>query len=89
MFWLSMIFLWIWVLIRVFAGIFRSPDLGSWGKALWTLFVISVPLLGVWPTWSPTAAGSSGTRWTRRRRPTQPGNWRDANLHPDHLHGSP
>jgi hypothetical protein len=47
MFWLSMFFLWIWVLIRVFAGIFRSPDLGGRGKALWTLFVIFVPLLGV------------------------------------------
>lgn len=47
MLWLSMFFLWIWVLIKVFAGIFRSPDLGGWGKALWTLFVIFVPVLGV------------------------------------------
>jgi hypothetical protein len=47
MLWLSMFSLWIWVLIKVFADILRSPDLGGWGKALWTLFVIFVPLLGV------------------------------------------
>ena len=40
-------FIWIWLLIVVFADIFRSPDLSGWGKALWTIFVILVPYLGV------------------------------------------
>jgi Short C-terminal domain/Phospholipase_D-nuclease N-terminal len=40
-------FIWIWLLIVVFADIFRSPDLGGFAKALWVIFVIVIPLLGV------------------------------------------
>ncbi len=40
-------FAWIMLLIRVFADIFRSDDMGGWSKALWSIFVIVVPLLGV------------------------------------------
>jgi hypothetical protein len=47
MFWFFMFFIWIWLLIVVFGDIFRSPDLGGWGKALWTIFIIVVPYLGV------------------------------------------
>ena len=39
--------IWIWLLIVVFADIFRSHDLSGWGKALWTIFVIVLPYLGV------------------------------------------
>ena len=39
--------LWIWVLIYVFIDIFRSPDLSGWGKALWFIFVLFIPLIGV------------------------------------------
>ena len=39
--------LWIWVLIYVFIDIFRSRDLSGWGKALWFLFVLFIPLVGV------------------------------------------
>jgi membrane protein implicated in regulation of membrane protease activity len=39
--------LWIWVLIYVFIDIFRSHDLSGWGKALWFLFVLFIPLIGV------------------------------------------
>ena len=39
--------LWFWVLITVFIDIFRSPDLSGWGKALWFLFVLIIPLIGV------------------------------------------
>ena len=38
---------WIWILIRIFADIFRSPDLSGWAKALWVLFVLFIPLVGV------------------------------------------
>ena len=38
---------WIWILIRIFVDIFRSPDLSGWAKALWVLFVLFVPLVGV------------------------------------------
>jgi ABC-type multidrug transport system fused ATPase/permease subunit len=39
--------LWIWVLITIFIDIFRSQDLSGWAKALWFLFVLIVPLIGV------------------------------------------
>jgi Short C-terminal domain/Phospholipase_D-nuclease N-terminal len=45
--WFFMFFIWIWLLIIVFSDIFRSRDLSGWGKALWTIFVIIVPYLGV------------------------------------------
>ena len=40
-------FIWIWILITVFMDIFRSPDLSGWMKALWSIFVIILPFLGV------------------------------------------
>jgi hypothetical protein len=40
-------FIWIWLLIVVFADIFRSHDLSGVAKAAWTIFVIVVPYLGV------------------------------------------
>jgi hypothetical protein len=40
-------FAWIWVLITVFIDIFRSHDLNGWEKALWVVFVLVLPLLGV------------------------------------------
>jgi hypothetical protein len=42
-----MFFIWIMLLFRVFADIFRSHDMGGGAKTLWFLFVILVPFLGV------------------------------------------
>ena len=39
--------IWIWILITVFIDIFRSHDLSGWSKALWFLFVLFIPLIGV------------------------------------------
>jgi len=39
--------LWISTLIMVFVDIFRSHDLSGWAKALWFLFVLFIPLIGV------------------------------------------
>jgi Short C-terminal domain/Phospholipase_D-nuclease N-terminal len=39
--------IWIWLLIMVFIDIFRSHDLGGWAKALWVIFIIVLPFLGV------------------------------------------
>ncbi len=47
MLWFFLFFIWIWLLIVVFSDIFRSQDLSGWSKALWTIFVIFVPYLGV------------------------------------------
>ena len=47
MLWFFLFFIWIWLLIMVFADIFRSRDLGGFAKFLWVIFVIFVPYLGV------------------------------------------
>ncbi len=39
--------IWIWLLITVFVDIFRSRDMGGMAKALWVIFVIVIPYLGV------------------------------------------
>jgi len=50
-FWSMMIFFlwvaWIWILIMILSDIFRRHDISGWGKALWTIFVIIAPFLGV------------------------------------------
>ena len=40
-------FAWLLLLFRIFADIFRRHDIGGWGKAAWSVFVIFVPFLGV------------------------------------------
>ena len=40
-------FIWIWLLIVVFGDIFRSQDLSGWSKAIWCIFIIFLPYLGV------------------------------------------
>ncbi len=50
-FWSIFIFfmwvIWIWILIYVFIDIFRSHDLSGWAKALWFIFLLFIPLIGV------------------------------------------
>jgi hypothetical protein len=38
---------WFWLLIKVFADVFRRHDIGGWTKFFWSLFVLVAPLLGV------------------------------------------
>lgn len=46
MLWFFLFVAWIWLLITLLADIFRSRDLSGWGKALWTLLIVVVPILG-------------------------------------------
>jgi ABC-type multidrug transport system fused ATPase/permease subunit len=39
--------IWIWLLITVFVDVFRSHDMGGMAKALWVIFIIVLPFLGV------------------------------------------
>jgi hypothetical protein len=39
--------IWFWLLITVFADLFRRHDIGGGKKALWIIFVILLPFLGV------------------------------------------
>ncbi len=43
----ALLIMWIWVAIWVLMDIFRSHDMGGWAKALWVLFIIILPLIGV------------------------------------------
>jgi hypothetical protein len=45
--WFFLWVIWIFILFRVIIDIFRSHDLGGWGKAAWLIFVIILPFLGV------------------------------------------
>ena len=38
--------LWIWIVIWILIDIFRSHDLSGWGKALWFLFIVFIPIIG-------------------------------------------
>jgi Short C-terminal domain/Phospholipase_D-nuclease N-terminal len=50
-FWTLVVFFawlaYIWIVITVFIDLFRRDDIGGWGKALWVVFVIIAPFLGV------------------------------------------
>jgi membrane-associated protease RseP (regulator of RpoE activity) len=39
--------IYIWIAITVLIDVFRRHDIGGWGKAGWTVFVICCPFLGV------------------------------------------
>ena len=40
-------FAWFMCLFWIFGDLFRSRDIGGWGKTLWCLFLIILPLLGM------------------------------------------
>src|SRR5689334_14072106 len=50
-FWTMIIFFcwvaWIWLLIAIFSDLFRRHDSSGFHKALWVVFLIFVPFLGV------------------------------------------
>ena len=50
-FWTMLIFfaffIWIWILVTVFADLFRRKDISGWAKTGWIIFVIVLPYLGV------------------------------------------
>lgn len=47
MLWFFLFVAWIMLLFQVVADIFRSDDMSGFSKAIWTLFVIVLPYLGV------------------------------------------
>ena len=50
-FWSMIIFffwvIWIWIVITVLIDIFRRRDIGGFSKAIWVIFVVILPWLGV------------------------------------------
>ena len=47
MIWLFLFVVWIWLIIMLFSDIMRSHDLSGWAKALWSLFIIFFPFIGI------------------------------------------
>ena len=47
MLWFFLFFIWIWLLIMVFSDVFRDHSLSGGVKALWIIFIILLPYLGV------------------------------------------
>jgi hypothetical protein len=38
---------WIWILIVILSDVFRRRDINGWVKALWVIFMIVLPFVGV------------------------------------------
>ncbi len=45
--WFFLFFVWIMLIFTIFGDIIRSDDMGGWGKAIWSIFIIFVPFLGI------------------------------------------
>jgi ABC-type multidrug transport system fused ATPase/permease subunit len=44
---LFVLIIWFWLLIFIFGDIFRSRDIGGGAKALWVIFIIVLPFIGI------------------------------------------
>ncbi len=47
MLWFFLLFAWLMALFYVLADVFRSDDMGGFSKAIWILFILFLPFLGV------------------------------------------
>jgi type VI protein secretion system component VasK len=47
MLWFFLWVLWIFLLVWIIFDVFRSRDLSGWAKALWLIFIVVLPFLGV------------------------------------------
>ena len=46
-FWFMLLVAWFWLLISIIGDLFRDEDLSGFAKAIWCIFVIVLPWLGV------------------------------------------
>lgn len=44
--WIFLFVIWFWLLITIFTDLWRA-DMSGWAKALWVIFVIILPFLGI------------------------------------------
>jgi hypothetical protein len=45
--WFFLFFVWIMLIFTLFGDIIRSDDLSGWGKAIWSIFIIFLPFIGI------------------------------------------
>ena len=45
--WFFLFFVWILLIFTIFGDIIRSDDMGGVAKALWSIFIIFIPFLGI------------------------------------------
>jgi len=45
--WIFLFVIWFWLLITIFADIFRRHDIHGFAKTMWVIFVIILPFLGI------------------------------------------
>jgi hypothetical protein len=45
--WVFLFVVWFWLLITIFADLFRRHDISGWAKAAWFIFVILFSFLGI------------------------------------------
>jgi hypothetical protein len=38
---------WIWMMVVILTDVFRRRDISGWGKAVWVIFLIVLPFIGV------------------------------------------
>lgn len=58
--------MWIWLLISVFADLFRRKDIGGAAKVIWIIFLLVLPFLGVF-IYLLTQGSSMNAAMPRRR----------------------
>ena len=58
---------WFWLLFTVVRDIFRRDDIGGGSKALWLLFALIVPFLGVFAYWIANDKGMTERTLERRQ----------------------
>jgi Phospholipase_D-nuclease N-terminal len=61
---------WFWLLITVYADLFRRHDISGLGKALWVIFVLLIPYLGVF-AYLITQGGGMAERNNQRVQQTR------------------
>lgn len=45
--WIFGFVIWIWLLVMIISDLFRDHEQSGWAKAFWVLFIIFLPLIGV------------------------------------------
>ena len=61
---------WFWLLVTVYADLFRRHDISGLGKALWVIFVLLIPYLGVF-AYLITQGGGMAERNNQRVQQTR------------------